>query len=109
MKLYLKGRKGQVDAVAEYQCDSSELIVLKGSKISSTVAGGKFRSSRSVEKQRNEDSVRDNLVVKDIHFKSPSSAANFVNGSSTNGLIAWKTEDGKTLKTYLAELEEKRG
>ena len=106
MKLYLTGRKGQVDAVAEYQPDSGELIVLKGSRISSTVAGGKFRSARSVENRRNEDSVKDNLVVKDMRFKSPSSAANFVTGSSTNGLIAWKTKDGKTLKAFLAESEK---
>lgn len=34
MKVYLSGRKGQVDAIAEYLIDSGELIVLKGSRIS---------------------------------------------------------------------------
>lgn len=106
MKVYLSGRKGQVDAIAEYLIDSGELIVLKGSRISESVAGGKFRSARSVENRRSEGDVKNSVVVKDMHFKSASAAANFVTGRSTNGLIAWKTKEGKTLKAYLSESEQ---
>ena len=42
-------------------------------------------------------------VIKDVPFKSASTAANFVTGASTNGLTAWKDENGKTLKAILAE------
>lgn len=35
---------------------------------------------------------------KDVHFTSVSTAANFVTGASTNGMTAWKTTGGKTLK-----------
>ena len=36
--------------------------------------------------------------TKDIEFSSPSAAAAVVHGGSANGLISWKTKDGKTLK-----------
>jgi hypothetical protein len=38
------------------------------------------------------------VFTKDAEFSSPSSAAAVVHGGSANGLIAWKTKDGKTLK-----------
>jgi hypothetical protein len=36
--------------------------------------------------------------AKDIEFSSPSAAAAVIHGGSANGLIAWKTQDGRTLK-----------
>ena len=42
--------------------------------------------------------MKDGVVSKDVHFTSASTAANFVTGASTNGMTAWKTKDGKTLK-----------
>ena len=38
------------------------------------------------------------VFTKDAEFSSPSAAAAFIHGGSANGLIAWKTEDGKSLK-----------
>lgn len=40
--------------------------------------------------------------TKDIEFSSPSAAAAVIEGGSANGLIEWRTEDGKVLK----ELDE---
>ena len=40
--------------------------------------------------------------TRDMVFSSPSAAAATVHGGSANGLLAWKTKDGKTLK----ELDE---
>ena len=41
----------------------------------------------------------DRLVfTKDIEFSSPSAAAAVVHGGHANGLTAWKSETGKTLK-----------
>jgi len=34
----------------------------------------------------------------DAEFSSPSAAAAVIHGGSANGLIAWKTKDGKSLK-----------
>jgi hypothetical protein len=38
------------------------------------------------------------VFTKDTEFSSPSAAAAVIHGGSANGLIAWKTEDGKSLK-----------
>jgi predicted type IV restriction endonuclease len=38
------------------------------------------------------------IFTKDSEFTSPSAAAVVIHGGSANGLIAWKTRDGKSLK-----------
>ena len=38
------------------------------------------------------------LFAQDVEFSSPSAAAAVIHGGHTNGLIAWKNKDGKTLK-----------
>ena len=38
------------------------------------------------------------VFTKDVEFSSPSAAATVIHGGSANGLIAWKTESGKSLK-----------
>jgi len=37
--------------------------------------------------------------TKDVEFSSPSAAAAVIEGGSANGLIEWKSEDGRDLKT----------
>ncbi|MCW5983520.1 MAG: DUF4357 domain-containing protein, partial [Bryobacteraceae bacterium] len=43
---------------------------------------------------------RDGFLVfaRDAEFSSPSAAAAVIHGGSANGLIVWKTKDGKSLK-----------
>jgi len=41
--------------------------------------------------------------TKDAEFSSPSAAAVVVHGGSANGLVAWKAEDGRSLKQLDAE------
>ena len=43
------------------------------------------------------------VFTKDVEFSSPSAAAAVIHGGSANGLLAWKTKDGKTLKQLVAE------
>jgi len=38
------------------------------------------------------------FFTKDVEFSSPSAAAVVIHGGSANGLIAWRTKDGKSLK-----------
>lgn len=105
MKLYLVRNKTDVHAVAEYDKETGTITVLKGSKLSEKIAyTEKFRGAKSIEKAR-DGLVQDGILTKDVAFKSASTAANFVTGASTNGLIAWKDSDGKTLKTIKAEQE----
>ena len=106
MKLYIKRRKDGIEAVADYDAHQKRFVVLKGSRVSSTIAySEKFRGAKSIEKFRAEF-VEDGVVVRDAVFTSSSTAANFVTGRSTNGLTAWKDEGGTTLKALLYETEE---
>lgn len=38
------------------------------------------------------------VFTQDVEFPSPSAAASVIHGGTANGLTAWKTEDGRTLK-----------
>jgi hypothetical protein len=40
------------------------------------------------------------VFTKNVQFSSPSAAAVVVHGGSANGLIAWRTQDGTTLKDF---------
>lgn len=103
MKFYLKSTKRNIDAKAEYDNSTGIFTVLKGSIVSDKVSQAeKFRSSKTVEKLR-ETYVKGCTVKQNVEFKSSSTAANFVTGSSTNGMIAWKSEDGKTFKECTKE------
>lgn len=106
MKLYLERKRYNIIATAEYDEMSGSFTVLKGSTVSENIAyTEKFRGSKSIEKSRT-GTVKDGVVVKDVVFKSSSTAANFVTGSSTNGLTAWKNKEGITLKDILSEVSE---
>lgn len=103
MRLFLKRRDMSIDAVAEWDIENNTFVVLKGSIVSSTIAvHTKFRSARSVEKARSNGVVVGQELMKDMTFKSASSAANFVTGASTNGMVAWKNSEGKTVKDIIA-------
>lgn len=103
VKIYLKSKKNDIDAIATFNTDTKEVTVKKGSRVSEHVGQSeKFRGAASVEKQR-EGSVKDKTVIKDVLFKSPSTAANFVTGTSTNGWVAWKTEKGESIKQAYSE------
>lgn len=74
---------------------SEGFVVLKGSVISPkddhTVSSG-------IHKRRQTARVDENYaLLDDVLFASPSGAAVFVIGKSSNGWTAWRTSDGKTL------------
>lgn len=103
MRLYLKKERIGVNAVAEYDMDKRTFTVLKESKISDDISlASTFRSANSVKKWRTEYVIK-NKLINDITFQSPSTAANFVTGRSTNGLVAWKNEKGQILRELLNE------
>lgn len=45
-------------------------------------------------------------MLEDVSFQSLSTAACFVTGRSANGMITWKTEDGKYVRYTLKKAEE---
>lgn len=105
MKVYLIRERSGIKATGEFDPASKAVTVLKGSVLSDSVAHTeKFRGTKSIEKSR-EGVLKGNVLQKDVAFKSASTAANFVTGSSTNGLIAWKNKGGKTIKEIITEAE----
>ena len=105
MKVYLIRERSGIKASGEFDLATRAVTVLKGSVLSASIAHTeKFRGTKSIEKSR-EGVLKGCVLQKDVAFKSASTAANFVTGSSTNGLIAWKNKDGKTIKEIIAEAE----
>lgn len=97
MEVYLKGKIIGYDATGEYDKDTRKLIVYKGSKVSLDISYSKtFKAAAKIAESRKE-TVENGIVLHDIEFPSASTAANVVTGRSTNGMIAWKTSEGKTL------------
>ena len=74
------------------------VTVQKGSKINLNKAP-KFNPPQAVSILRNDSKLfSDSILLKDIKFSSLSEAATFVTGRVANGMIVWKTEDGKYIK-----------
>ena len=103
IELFLTRKKSGVDAKALYDVDAKSFVVLKGSKVSENIAHSeKFRGANSIEEAR-KGIIKDGKLTEDVTFKSASTAANFVTGASTNGLVTWKNKEGVALKQLLAE------
>ena len=96
MYLFLKGRGRTYNAIGLF--DGKTLIVKKGSLISDTVSE---KMNSSILKLRNDSSLvsKQNILLRDITFDSPSAAASFVTGFTSNGLIKWRDSDKRILKS----------
>lgn len=91
-----KMRNGtRVDAQGKYNKKSEECKVFAYSIISS----GHFVKEDGTAAKISPDGV----LMEDMVFKDPSSAAKLVCGMYVNGLRAWKVEDGRTLAEVLFE------
>lgn len=101
MKVFLISTRNHANASGEYNLEDGSLTVLQGSIVSPSISDSKtFRGKKAIEKAR-QGIVFDNKLQRDIRFKSPSTAANFVTGSSSNGNRLWKTVDGRQLGDLL--------
>ena len=88
--------------------DTSGFTVLKGSKVSDKSTDSlSWRDKRAKMIEEYTDKKNGVLILKeDVTFSSPSKAADFCLGSSSNGWISWKTENGQTLDSvYRKQLE----
>ena len=87
--------------VIEAYCKQTDegFVVLAGSQIEETDAGAipdTIKKWRARCRQNNE--IKDGVLTKNYLFKSPSYAASFILGMTTNGKTDWKTADGISLK-----------
>ena len=96
--LFFKKKIRKSGLITEAKCKQTEegFVVLKGSMIN-TIDSNSIRPG--VKKARNNAVIDNNGILQEnVLFQSPSYAAAFVNGRSTNGLTAWKDKEGKSLK-----------
>lgn len=100
MKLFAKSRDGLYQAQAVYEGDS--IIVLSGSRINMNKNPG-YKPSEMVRNIRDDRTTvtSDGVILKDVSFGSLSAAATFVTGRVANGLMVWKTDDGKYVRYSL--------
>lgn len=92
------------DAQGLFNPADQSLTVLKGSRINPvhvkkiSEAGRKKRDWQFAEYTEVQDGKR--IVKEDVHFDTPSGAAQFCVGGSANGWNEWKDEDGRELNVY---------
>ena len=99
MRIWTKSRdKALYEATGEI-LDKGRVVVFKGSKIN-TNPGEKFALSEELMSKRNDTAIvsQNGELLIDVFFGSLSTAASFVTGRIANGMIVWKTEDGKYVR-----------
>ena len=104
VEIYLSSRNDAYNAIATYE--DGTITVKKGGHIQMDFADH-IRGGKTAKGYREDNTYvnQEGLILKDCVFTSASTAAQFVTGRSTNGLVAWKVEKRKSLKDYLAEFE----
>ncbi len=94
LSLILKqGKKEKI--VAQGKQTNEGFVIIKGSNIkSSTVKSVPTKALKDRERANLDDNF---VLLEDMLFNSPSSAASFVTGYAINGKDAWKDEQGRSL------------
>lgn len=102
IKVTIAPRNASCYAEAEYS--ENAFTVKKGGRINLDFAAH-IRGGKIAKKYRNDPAYvgKDGTIIKDCVFTSPSTAAQFVTGRSTNGYDAWKVDSKTNLGKYLSE------
>lgn len=99
---YSNFKKSGKDIQARCRIENGQYVVLKGSVLRAGEAKAfEISKPRECEFRRSLEArgiIRNHILQEDIAFKSPSTAAVLVMGTSMNGFDHWKTEDGRLLK-----------
>ena len=95
MEIYFKSKIGNFNAKGNYE--KEKVTVIKESIISDKKYNSKL--SKKILQLRNDNTiVKDNKVIKNVEFKSLTSAAQFVCGYRANGLRVWRNKDGNKIE-----------
>lgn len=102
INLHTKSRDNLYEATGVY--DNGIVTVFQGSRINNR-ENPNFRPSKEVvEKLKDATLVgTDGVLKRDVTFNTLSTAASFVAGRVSNGMITWKTDDGKYVRYTLQE------
>ena len=98
MKVILKSKKDTHYAVGEY--DGQRVTILPDSKINTTLSYAAMSEKIKLIRNNPEYFSAEGIILKEIEFGSPSTAAQFVTGRSVNGYISWRIDDKISLKDY---------
>lgn len=102
LKLQTKSRDGLYEAEAIY--NDGFVTVLKGSRVNMRANRGLKPESDYTHKRNDQTVVSEKgIMLLDVTFPSLSTAACFVTGRSANGMITWKTEDGRYVRYTLGQ------
>ncbi|AWB45531.1 methionine sulfoxide reductase [Paenibacillus sp. CAA11] len=96
--LFMKRKTRRSNTMVDARCKQTNegFVVLKGSRIETI---GSDSIPYVVKESRHNAKIdKEGILQEDILCSSPSYAAAFVIGGHANGLIEWKTKDGKSLK-----------
>lgn len=96
----------QGDVAAYGQRTSDGFVVLKGSRIKTSVTQSCPQNARKQREINKEKITADGILTEDVLLNSANEAAGFVVGHSIAGIQAWKTTDGKSLKEIEASEAE---
>lgn len=89
--------------------DGKGILIYSGSYISNRAMSSTFKQAEIRKEMISRYTQERNgklFLLQDVEFSSPSAAAGFCTGTSSNGLLLWKTEDGQTLSNYLRHLND---
>ncbi len=100
LNLHTVSRDGLYEAQAIYE--DGIVTVKKGSRINLRSGSG-FKPSSTVKEKLDDTSLysEDGILVDDVVFTTLSTAASFVAGRTSNGMLTWKTQDGKYVRETL--------
>ena len=98
MKIFFKSKDGVFNAKGAVK-DEDHWYVYKGSCISPNEYPG--ISKTVIALRNNNELVVNNILKKEIEFKSASMAAQFVCGYVINGMVAWRTENGDRISEHI--------
>ena len=98
MKVILKSKKDTHYAEGEY--DGQRVTILPDSKINTTLSYAAMSEKIKLIRNNPEYVSAEGIILKEIEFGSPSTAAQFVTGRSVNGYISWRIDDKISLKDY---------
>lgn len=105
MELHTISRDGLYDAKAIYL--DGTVTVKKGSRINVNF-GSRFKPTPTIKAKFDDHTLYDEngILQKDVIFSSLSTAASFVTGRTSNGMIVWKTADGHYVRETLKPKEK---
>ena len=99
LQIYTKSRTNTNTYEASAVYEDGKVTVKKGSRININPSDGYNPSVLIKELLKDKNVINtEGILLKDIVFNSLSTSATFVTGRISNGMLAWKTLDGKKMR-----------